>query len=333
MSTVPVIDLGRFLHGDRHDRQDVAHETDAVCRDIGFLCITGHGVPEQVNTAIYDSAKTFFRQPTAEKLKVRQPGPEVIRGYIGMGHAALAVTRGEKTPPDLKETFSIGPERKAAMAENTPESGEIDQFAQNIWPEQQNDFRVTWLAYYDAMTKLSADMMRLFAAALDLEEDHFAPSIDRHISILSAMFYPDQADPPEPGQLRAGAHTDFGTMTILKPDAAPGGLQVQTKSGDWAAVKAPPGSYILNIGDLMARWTNDRWVSTLHRVVNPPLDVHLGAERLSIGFFHQPNYDARIACLPSCLDANGRAKYPEVTAGGYLQRQFSSQVVNAASSK
>jgi len=132
-----------------------------------------------------------------------------------------------------------------------------------------------------------------------------------------------------PGQLRAGAHTDFGTMTILKPDAAPGGLQVRTPAGEWAPVKAPPGALVVNIGDMMARWTNDRWVSTLHRVVNPPPDAALGSERLSIGFFHQPNYDALVECLPSCRGAGEPPRYPAVRAGDHLHAQFSAQVVDA----
>jgi len=329
MTTVPVIDLARFLHGDPQDRRRVARETDAVCRDIGFLCVAGHGVPAATEAAVYDAAKQFFHLPEADKRRVEQPAPEVIRGYIGPGRAALAVTRGDRTPPDLKETFSMGAERPDAVGGGGAGTGTVDHFAPNLWPVRPAGFRAAFVAHYAAMTRLSSDVMRLFAAALDLPEDHFAGAIDRHISILSAMFYPDQAVPPEPGQLRAGAHTDFGTMTILKPDSAPGGLQVQTRAGDWAAVKAPQGSYVLNIGDLMARWTNDRWVSTLHRVVNPPPDVRLGSERLSIGFFHQPNHDARVACLPSCLDAEAGARYPEVSAGAYLQRQFESQVVRS----
>ena len=115
-------------------------------------------------------------------------------------------------------------------------------------------------------------------------------------------------------------------MTILKSDSAPGGLEVLTKGGEFAPVIAPPGSFVVNIGDMMARWTNDRWVSTQHRVVNPPLDVRLGAERLSLGFFHQPNYDTVMECLTGCRSAEMPAKYPPVTAGDHLYTQFSAQI-------
>ncbi len=177
------------------------------------------------------------------------------------------------------------------------------------------------------MGRLSAEMVRLFACALEPGEEHFVDSIDRHVSVLSVMYYSEQEVPPETDQLCAGVHTDFGTMTILKPDDAPGGLQVRTAQGDWAPVRALPGAFILNIGDMMARWTNDRWVFTLHEVVKPPPDLVVGSERLSIGFFHQPNFDVVVECLPSCRRDDTAPKYPPVLAGDHLHAQFSSQVV------
>ncbi|MEM1343304.1 MAG: 2-oxoglutarate and iron-dependent oxygenase domain-containing protein [Pseudomonadota bacterium] len=329
MGVVPVIDLSAFLDGDAAQRREIAELTDRTCREIGFLCVTGHRVPEAVSARLYALSKEFFRRSEAEKTSVAQPAPEVIRGYIGQGKAALATTLGQETPPDLKETFSIGLEPADPNDPYYSAPGSRDHFATNLWPEAPTGFRTAWLEYWAEMERFSAEMMRLFAVALDLEEEHFAPSIDRHISILSAMFYPDQAVPPVPGQLRAGEHTDFGTMTILKPDTAPGGLQVRTREGTWEPVRAPAGAFVLNIGDMMARWTNDRWVSTLHRVVNPPPDAALGSERLSIGFFHQPNYDALVECLPSCNGPEAPARYPPVRAGDHLHAQFSAQVVEA----
>ena len=329
MSVVPEIDLRRFLDGDVEDRRAIARLTDETCREIGFLCVTGHKVPDDVQSGIYDRSKAFFRQEETTKQAVAQPGPDVIRGFIGQGRAALATTLGDATPPDIKETFSIGPEPDDPADPYFTAPGSGHHFAPNLWPEMPG-FRAAWMAYWAGMERLSADMMRLFAVALDLDEGYFQGAIDRHISILSAMFYPDQAVPPVPGQLRAGAHTDFGTMTILKPDQAPGGLQVQTRAGDWAPVKAPPGAFVVNIGDMMARWTNDRWVSTLHRVVNPPPDAALGSERLSIGFFHQPNYDALVECLESCRAPGEPAKYPPIRAGDHLHAQFAAQVVETA---
>ena len=315
--SIPVIHLSRFLNGTPSERQAIARETDRVCRDIGFLSVVGHGVPDAVTSSIYDRAKAFFRLPAAEKQRLAQPGPDIVLGYIGFAKGALATTRGEATPPDLKESFNIGPETDARGLPRGPA---------NLWPEEPG-FRAAWLAYYTEMDRLSRDMMHLFAAALCLGADHFDRSYARHPSVLSAIYYPDQPEPPAAGQLRAGAHTDFGTMTILRPDDAPGGLQVMTKEGEWIPARATPNSFIINIGDMMARWTNDRWVSTLHRVVNPPRDMARGTERLSIGFFHQPDDDAIVECLPSYRGANGGSSYPPVRVGHYMSERFISQVV------
>lgn len=315
--SLPVIDLSRFLQGDAGERRAVARETDRICRDIGFLSVVGHGVPEAVTNRLYAVAKAFFHQDAARKLKVAQPSPDVVRGYIGLARGALAATRGEATPPDLKESYTIGPE---------PDG----RGPANVWPAGEADFRAAWLAYYAEMDRLGLDMMRLFADALDLDPHHFDGAFGRHSSILSAIYYPDQPEPPADGQFRAGAHTDFGTMTILRPDEAPGGLQVMTRSGDWIAARRAPGSLIINIGDLLARWTNDRWVSTLHRVANPARDSVAGTERLSIGFFHQPDDDHVVQCLPTCLGTGGEAHYPPVTAGAYMTARFTSQIVEDA---
>jgi isopenicillin N synthase-like dioxygenase len=160
--------------------------------------------------------------------------------------------------------------------------------------------------------------MRIFAAGLGMDQHYFDGKIDRHITNFSVLHYPEQAKEPLPGQLRAGAHTDYGSLTILKPDNAPGGLQVLNKDGQWIDVPTLPGTFVVNLGDLMAEWTNNRWVSTLHRVVNPPRDKALGSRRLSMAFFHQPNYDAAIECLPTCCDAARPPLYGRTTSGEHV---------------
>lgn len=329
MSTVSVLDIAPFLRGSVPEKAAVARKLDAICCDTGFLCLTGHGVPDALFDEIYDTSKAFFRKDVSEKARVGQPSPDIVRGYIGVGAAALADTLGEETPPDWKESFSAGPVDVDASDPYFAAEGSRGHFEPNLWPEDPTDFGPIWTAYFREMTRLASDMMRLFAVALDLPEAYFADKIDRHISILGAMYYPEQTRPPEPGQLRAGAHTDFGTMTILRPDTAPGGLQIHTKAGKWERVRAPRGAFVVNIGDMMARWTNDRWVSTLHRVVNPPLDAAVGSERLSIGFFHEPNYDTVVSCLPSCQSAENPPKFEPVLAGEHLYAQFSRQTRNA----
>ena len=130
--------------------------------------------------------------------------------------------------------------------------------------------------------------------------------------------YPAPAAPPEPGQLRAGAHTDYGTLTILRAENVVGGLQVQTRAGEWVDVSVPPEAFVVNLGDMLMRWTNDRWRSTLHRVVNPPLSAGAASRRQSLAFFHNPNPDALIECLPNCCDADHPAQYAPITAGAFI---------------
>jgi isopenicillin N synthase-like dioxygenase len=165
--------------------------------------------------------------------------------------------------------------------------------------------------------------MRVFAAALDLPEDFFEKSIDSPVSALRALNYPATSVPPMPGQLRAGAHTDYGSLTILLPQEGSRGLQIHTPKGEWHDVPPVPGAFVINIGDLMARWTNDRWVSTLHRVVNADGSA---ARRQSLAFFHQPNWHAEIACLESCLAPGAEPLYEPVLSGPYLMSKFKATV-------
>ena len=176
------------------------------------------------------------------------------------------------------------------------------------------------------MEKLAAFMMQLTALALGLEEHFFDDKIDKHITAMRLNFYPEQTRPPKPGQLRAGAHTDYGAFTILNGESVPGGLQVLAKNGEWIDVETDPQTFVINIGDLLMRWTNDRWVSNTHRVVNPPASVASQAKRLSIAFFQQPNHDAVIECIAP----RGQAKYPPVRSGEYRDLKYRQTTVAVA---
>jgi len=171
----------------------------------------------------------------------------------------------------------------------------------------------------------------MFALALDLPEDFFADTIDRHISRLRVRNYPAPTVPPKPGQLRAGAHCDYGSLTILRTKDKPGGLQVMNTEGEWRDVPIVPDCLIVNIGELMACWTNDTWKATLHRVVNPPQEKAAISRRLSLIFFHNPNYDAPVAALPGTVRPGEAPKYPPTTSGEHLRAQFvRTQVAPAA---
>src|SRR5258706_5514072 len=161
-------------------------------------------------------------------------------------------------------------------------------------------------------------LMRLAALALDVDEAFFDDKVDRSIGTMRLHCYPAPAVAPSPGQLRASAHTDYGGFTILSGEDVPGGLQVRTRDGQWVDVATTPTTFVVNIGDLLMRWTNDRWLSNMHRVVNPPPGDGANRARLSIAFFNHPNYDVLIECLPS----QGPAKYPPVLSGDYRDTKY-----------
>ncbi len=319
LTRVPVIDVAR-LAGGESDRRAVAKEIGRACEDIGFFTIVGHGVDEALVRRMDEVSRAFFDLPVADKQRVRRPKPEQSRGYIGLGEENLSYSVGRSTT-DLKEFFAIGPvDVPDAPYYRAPAA--YPSFAPNVWPERPPALRAIYTDYYRAMERLAARLMRAFALALELREDFFHDKTDRHISGIRVINYPDQPDAPAAGQLRAGAHSDYGALTILKAENVPGGLEVLNRAGDWVAVAPVADSFVINLGDLMMHWTNDRWISTLHRVANPPRDAALGSRRQSIVFFYQPNYDALIECLPGCCGPDNPAKYAPVTSGEHRLRKF-----------
>lgn len=321
----PVFDLSGFERAGAAGRAALGAEVDGICRSTGFLAVSGHGVSQATIDAAWNAARAFFDLPAAAKHRAGAPYAGYPYGYLGPGVEALAKSKGADTPPDLKESFNGGP-LSVPPGLDDPEALAFC-YAETIWPVEPARFVDAWRAYYAAMEDLAARIMRVFAVALKLPEDYFEAFIDRPISALRALNYPRTDVPPEPGQLRAGAHTDYGSLTILLPQAGSRGLQIWTPEGEWSEVPPVPGAFVINIGDLMSLWTNDRWVSTLHRVVN----VDGNAERRqSFAFFHQPNWSAEIACLESCLLPGERPKYAPVLSGPYLMSKFRSTVKPAA---
>ena len=318
MSRVPLIDLSPFLEGSESDKNIVARSVDDACRDVGFLLVTGHGISPILRADVEQAMVTFFSLPVETKTRWAAT-PDNVRGYRGMNAMALARSRGEDSPPDLMERFTVGqfdvPDDEYHTARRNT------HFQANRWPDVLPSFEQSARRYYREMERLAADLMRLFARALNLPDGHFEPYFDRHISLLVTNFYPPQQQEPKPGQLRAGAHTDYGSLTILTPSISPGGLQVRNQDGSWEDVPQVEGSFVVNIGDLMAQWTNDQWVSTMHRVVNPETR-NMGKARMSIVFFQQPNDDAMISCIPTCTDADNPAKYEPVTSGAHFSAKL-----------
>ena len=311
MGSVPIIDVSA-LGGSGAEKQSVAEQISAACEQIGFLCISGHGVPASAIAGVRTAAMDFFNRPEDEKLGIVRQPPS-YRGYIPLGSEGLARSLGQaNAAADYKEAFSMGPVDVPADAYYRS-AGAAPHFAPNRWPEQPASFRPAFETYYREVGALANRLLGGFALALGLDEDWFAGKVDRHISNVRALHYPAQPSALAPGQIRAGEHSDYGCLTILLTEAGKAGLEVRTKDGRWEPVPHVADSFVVNIGDLMAQWSNDRYVSTLHRVVNPPEAGNTG--RLSIAFFHQPNYDARIDCIPGCATPGRPPRYAPITSG------------------
>ncbi len=308
MSWVPVVDVSAA--------DAVAQVADA-CRRVGFLTVVGHGVPDEVVAGAWDTAREFFDLPLEQRTAVAMPRPGYPYGWSPMQGETLAASLGRGGHPDLKQSFAIGPVDPATHTFADPD--EEFAWSPNLWPDTLPAMRVAWERYYRAMADLSARLLRIMALALDLPAEHFDPLIDRHTSAMRALDYPPVAQPLV-GQFGASAHTDYGTLTVLLADTTQRGLQVQGPGGEWLDAIPVPGSLVVNLGDAMARWTNDRWRSTMHRVVVPE------RRRQSIAFFHNANWDALIDCIPSCLEPGERPRHAPIAAGPHLMQKFRATV-------
>lgn len=302
--SIPVIDISDFIAGNAGSAA-VVKAVESACRSIGFLLVTGHGVDKAITAQLYNGARAFFDEPQDWKVtQGRGTGVEGGMAFSPLKDEALAATLGLKTPGDFKESLNYGPRLKG-----------------DGWPDRPAGLEAAFHAYFAEMEKLSGHMRRIFCSAIGLAPDYFEKDFVDHLSALRVINYPEQHTAPEPGQLRAGVHTDYGFMTILRSEASPGGLQVQNRAGEWLDAPSIEGAYVINIGDAFMRWTNDEWLSTPHRVANPPSDYAGQARRQSIPFFLNPAKDTVIECLPAYAGAG--AKYAPITYGEYINLKTS----------
>jgi isopenicillin N synthase-like dioxygenase len=314
---VPVVDIGGWAAGDAERRRIAAAFGEALERT-GFVAITGHGVSETLAQQTYSGAKAFFALPTSEKLRFAAPEPAKTRGYLAVGVESVAATLDDERPADWCEALVF---RSLLREARTP--GGVG----NIYPDKPAALRQCVHDYSGAVQDLALRLNRIAARALELPQDFFDPYYTDPGFYLRLVNYPDQPVAPLPGQLRYGAHHDYGGLTILRQDDAPGGLQICDAAGIWHDVPSIPGSFVINVGDLTSRWTNGRWRSTLHRVVNPPRHLTGSTQRLSMVMFTAPSDDAEIACLPSCCDATNPAKYGPVRAGDYVRGKIEASML------
>ncbi len=317
---VPVVDIAPFVHGAPAGRADVARQVRDACERIGFFVITGHGVPPEVTEGMYSLAKEFFDLPLGEKLQVEKPQGTDPRGFAQQGTKTVGKDRDATLKPSLHESFAIGPldigadDYYRCTAAGT-------HFRPNLWPKRPPELKPLMTSYYRHMERLAQGILTIFAEALEVPPAYFLGKVQRHTSVLRLIHYPGLLARPAPGEERSAAHTDTTAITILRIDDAPGGLEVKTREGQWVPITKAPDSFVINIGDVMMRWTNDRFVSTMHRVTNPPIVADVGStRRISIPYFCLPDYDAVIECVPGC-EGDG-AKYPPITSGELLSTRY-----------
>lgn len=306
MLTIPLIDCAAHA---THDLIGAA--LGAVVRDTGFFVLTGHGIAPAMIDAVFAQSQRFFATDPETKaaLSIRRAGNN--RGYVALGEERLDASK----PGDVKEAFNIGWDLPADHPDVV--GGKLFRGA-NVWPSEQQlpGFRATMLAYFDACHRLGMRLHRALAYDLGVAEDFFDDKLDQPLATLRLLHYPPRPDRFEPGQTGAGEHTDYGNLTLLATDDA-GGLEVRTRDGQWVSPPSIPGALICNIGDCLMRWTNDVYVSTPHRVVNP-----VGRERFSVAFFLDPNPDAVVSCLPGCATPERPARYRPTTGADYLKSRL-----------
>ena len=326
---IPLIDISPSFKGTFKGKKLVANKINTACIDLGFFAITNHGVSSVLIEEFLKISHEFFQQPEETKLKSLHPVDGTPRGFRVFAGEALGRASIDNEPPDLKEFYHIGPNEWPDEEYYTGQEGR-KYFIPNIWPDHPVKFRNVALNYYREMEILERHLLKLSAIALGIDENYFDDKIDKHISAMRINYYPPQKHAPREGQLRAGPHTDYGGMTILIGEDELGGLEVYTRKGEWINVQTQPDYFVINIGDLLMQWTNDAWISNLHRVSNPPPEIAPTARRISIVFFHQPNYDALIECIPTCTEFNNPPRYKPVLSGNYRDQKYSDTLISGA---
>ncbi len=306
--SIPVIDLQPYLHGNTRQRQGVAKEIGDACRNIGFFYIKNHGVDQDLIDETFAQAKLFFDLPLKTKSGIAIENSPYHRGYFAIGGENLDPAK-QQYGGDYKEGIKIG--RDLAMdhptvTANTPLHGP------NQWPDGLPGWKESMQVYYKVCQKLGLELMRAFALALDLNENFFDKYLRHPMATIGPLHYPPRSNNFDESRLGAGVHTDFGCLTILAQDDV-GGLQIKDKAGNWLNAIPIDDTFVINVGDMLERWTNKLFSSTVHRVISHPYK-----HRYSIAFFYDPEFDTPITCLESCQTPDNLPKYPPTTGGRYL---------------
>jgi isopenicillin N synthase-like dioxygenase len=307
VSEIPIIDVAPLLRsGSAADKARIGEEMREAFTRVGFCYVKNHGVPQDLIDRAFAALPAFFALPEEEKLKVKINTNQ--RGWLGMRRQTQI--HGKK--PNRSESFIFGldlpeddPDRKAGLPLHDT----------NYWPEGMPQFRADLEAYWRAMYALGPHLLRGLALAMGQPEGFFEPMYKKPDSILRCVMYPP-FDPADPDAFGAGPHTDNGTLTILAQDDV-GGLQLRNLDGDWIDAPSIPGTFVINVGDMIMRWTNKAFRSTPHRVIS-----NNTKPRYSMPFFFFPDYWTRIKPLPEYTSPDNPPKFEEVVWGEYVVGQF-----------
>jgi isopenicillin N synthase-like dioxygenase len=303
---IPGIDLGPYLRGEPGGLDAAARALREVCEDVGFFYIENHGIPRELIDRAFEASRRVHALPRERKEEIRLNPHNV--GYMFTNestqrHSKVAVNR----KPNYNESFFTlrerGPDHPDVVSEKP-------FCAMNRWPRDLPGFREDTLAYQDAMEALALKVVPVVARALGLPDGYMDEYFDVPYLQVRMLHYPPR-DESDPEQFGAGAHTDAGFLTFLMQREV-GGLQIRRTDGVWIDAPVMPYRFLINTGDMMRRWTNERFLSTPHRVMNVS-----GTDRYSIAFFFSPNLDRELACLPTCQGPGNPPKYPPISYGAY----------------
>jgi isopenicillin N synthase-like dioxygenase len=309
--TLPVVDLAASLAPNESAREAAARRLGDICCDTGFFYITGHGVSPPLLAAQFARSREFFALPVAQRMALHMKHSRGKAGYEPLGGQTL----DGSSPPDLKESFYVN----ADMPATHPYVGAgLRGYGGNQWPAGLPGFRAQMLGWHARMSSLGAHLMGLLARSLQLPEDYFSRFYSHPCATLRLIRYPPHPGDALAGQLGAGVHTDWGGLTLLAQDDT-GGLEVQDSAGRWIAAPPLPGSFVVNLGDLMARWTNGIYHSNPHRVRNASPRAQ---DRYSVAFFYSPDHRARIEALPGCVSDARPARHAPCTSGDHMDEKF-----------
>jgi isopenicillin N synthase-like dioxygenase len=334
---LPIISIQPFLDPQSSDalRHETFQQIGIACREYGFFYVTGHGIPQSRLDQVINLARTFFALPTEEKEKIKRrdagapEGGDGARGYQGMGEN---VTQGRR---DMHEAVDLYREWDGEPSKKQPPYKTLQ--GPNLWPEKPKELKPVYLDYISQLRRVGEALVRAMGKSLELgkpmpnanidseDEETFVRNTDDPFWVMRMIGYPPLEAPRNNGhtisaeeddlsELSCGEHTDYGCVTLLLSDPTPGALQVKLQDGTWLNADPIPGAFVVNIGDMIERWTNGIWKSTRHRV------IHRGdGYRVSVPFFFEPNFDAVVKPLASCVQASGgKPLFEATTYGGHL---------------